>query len=219
MNGNTLFSERSNYFLERSHFQVLCQRIKVPTFLNSFTTNKSDPTSRNLSFIELTHKDAITEGMIKNINNLRIEDVDIECKGEPVLKRGDDIQLKVSNKISNNEFREKCIDAKKKCKYYANLFRHLESFSLGITCMIPIYAIFINYFKLDIIYVVMISGFLIVLLFFNSFGEWARLREKYARLAHEFIILSNSKDEDRIQKYLAYAENFSDGELFVDSLE
>ncbi len=120
--------------------------------------------------------------------------------------------------INDEIFKNSCINAMKLCQKYIYIFYVLEKFSFLVEQFSSIFSIIVAFCDISTYKVVCICTFIFIVVVLNSFGDWARLREKYSNLYKLFGRLANSKDENRIKKFENYATTFSAEHLSIDSV-
>lgn len=194
------------HYLKRGTSFILSQRL-----IKSIQTNKCLMTGLDKSdrdVIVLERHEGLSEEKFKKLM-LTVEDGNRLEQGTMEL---------VKKEITDEEFKEKCFEARQLCKKFVYMFYALEKLAFIVIMFSSLFAIFIESYGINKRDVTIICMFILAIIILNSFGDWGRLREKYARLHHMFRILSNSKEPDRIKKFQSYAYSFGTNDLFIDTI-
>jgi hypothetical protein len=193
-----LFRRSSDDLEKTKFFKILFERISGR--LSSIfvkTINKSE-------MIEVDHKEALSlEDIEKFFGNERKENENIVVDLE-------------NNLIDDLEFKETCIKSVKICKKITIIFQRLDFifnvFNTVILIILPI----AEFYKLSIYSVFIILCVFVPLIWIGYLCQWSKLSEKYARLDYDFNMLSISKEENRINKYIQLATQFKSEWVFSD---
>lgn len=195
-----------DHYLKRGTSYILNQRLI--RFINAIKSLFTGTEKSDSDIIVLERHERLSEEKFKKLlltveDGNRIENGDLEV---------------VKKEITDIEFRDKCLEARNLCKKFVFIFYLLEKFSFLVVMFSSLFVIFIDSYDINRIDVTIICLFMFAIIVLNSFGDWGRLREKYARLHHMFRILSNSKEHDRIKKFQTYAYSFGTNDLFIDTI-
>lgn len=186
--------------------------------------------------IEIERKEKVNTDMLNEFNDygkyIKEQDIEsggIEIKGDESKKdesnklvtnniESNKLESKDIDKVTDEEFIKRCKDAVKICRKHAYIFFIFEKVSKISETAATLFALIVASYRLEIKQIVaaVIVFFLITL--FDSFGDWGRLREKYARLHHLFELLALSKSETRVNDFRRYAISFGGNDLFIDSI-
>lgn len=118
--------------------------------------------------------------------------------------------------MNDEEFRELCIQALNKCRYYIFIFYILEKVNIVTVEFSTFFSIVAFSISLTFNQILIICLVLFFLGIFNSVGDWSRLREKYSNLYRCFEHIANCKDDSRIDKFKKYVDVFTGENLSVD---
>ena len=199
----------SREILRRKSSSIITQRLRKRTCFEL-------PSFKGDDNIELTNQPDITDKTMKMYR--QFEDHTTDGKLDEFEEKNGGIELEGIEDVSDSEFRKRCNDAKHLCRNYTYVFFFLEKISKGIEAASAIFAILVANYELSVKQIAGIAIVMFVITIMDSFGDWGRLREKYAHLHHLFRNLANSKAETRIIDFRKYAVSFGSDELFIDSI-
>lgn len=204
----TDFLEQSKSF-QRGVVTILTQRFKRGLICGIQTINlKGDD-----SVIDIKRQSLVSMEMVEIFK--KAEEFENKVEDE---ETGGFTEIDDSSTITDKIFKEKCIEAMKICRRYAYWFFFLEKISITTEHISYILTVVVAYYQFElkeIIWAVIIIAIIIML---SSFGDWARLREKYSHLHNLFRFLLNSKSDSRVLEFRNYAYLFGSDELFIDSI-
>lgn len=193
------------------HMRIHPGRILTQRLLKGIRCTKE--TLKAEDDIEVGHSRPVSPDMIDKfmkMNSFEAKMLDDESGGFT--------QIDDSVEITDQVFREKCLDAMKICRNYTYWFFILEKISIvteHVSYVLTVIVTFYHFRLLDIIGIVAVIALVILL---NTFGDWSRLREKYSHLHSLFRKLLNSTSNTRIAEFRKYAYLFGSDELWIDSI-
>ena len=187
--------------LQRFSKNILCQKTYVEM-------------GEDDSHIEVRRRPPLQQKMIRAFND------NLKCNFEDnaeIIEHGD---LAIDDEtVSDSYFRAKCHEAMHLCKKYCYIYFFLEKISKISTVIAPCFMFFVEYTrKINVISILIAMIIFVMIAFIDIFGDWERLREKYAHLYYQFSILSNSKSPKRVIEFRKNAISFSNGQLFIDTI-
>lgn len=197
-------------YLRKPSYRIISQRMF--RFFHRKNYDKDDDDE-----IQITRQPPVTQQMFAKLtfNLSSTQSRDVENNTTPIVESS---HITNYTQDPDDDFQKKCLDAMNLCKRYALIFFIFEKFAFGISAICPIFAMIISVKNISVMWSFIVSIILLLIIVFNSLGDWVRLREKYARLYHLFKVLSVSKDEDRIEKFKSYSITFGSSDLFIDTI-
>lgn len=124
----------------------------------------------------------------------------------------------ISPNISDEEFKQKCVEAKEICKRYVYVFFILEKISLLIENFSGAVLVLASALDLTFNKVIIIAAVISLVTILDTLGSWSQLREKYSHIYYMFRELKHSKSKDRAKEFHKYAKYFSSSDLFIDTV-
>ena len=110
-----------------------------------------------------------------------------------------------------NTFKKLCNHAMEISHHYRQIFFFLEFFSY----IVQFFAC--SMILIPIKHKEIIASVLFFILAFHIFGEWSKLREKYAYLQLKFKLLSVSTDSNKFQTFIRYMIIYKNSNLQIDN--
>lgn len=120
--------------------------------------------------------------------------------------------------MTDSIFRNACNSASITCHKFSRFFLVAELVTkiadIIILSVLPLYVVL----NLTYIHIIIMLSILIPVILSQVLCDWGKLLEKYSRLCWEFSKLSNSKEEDRSEKYQNLVYHFRSSWIYTDMI-
>lgn len=202
---------------KRKHLTEKSMKAEIQKYKNFEENkgNKEENKEKNKEIEEEKNKENKEEKIEENKEKLKSSELDIESGAD----FGDIDDLDDFQNVTDEEFIKSCRTASKICLRYSKIFRVFEVF-----CKIS-EAIFVGFLPLSnflfihehiIVIIICVCGPFFI---FRFTCEFSKLEDKYAALCSRFWKLSESKSDDRYEKYNKLVRSFRNNWVYSDFIK